>query len=233
MKHSEQLNEFSEALAKAQAVMTGAKKDAANPFFKTKYADLASCWEACRMALTANGIAVVQGNSPHPEGVQVQTRLTHKSGQWVEDDGLFVPASKADAQGFGSALTYARRYSLCAMVGIAPEDDDGNAASQSRPAPRTDDMDNGSAPTADREAALKAAVAANTFSIAAIKEGIRDGDLVKAAEAWYELDEETMRALWVAPTKYKDAPFTTREREVMKSPEFRKAHGGDNVKEAA
>lgn len=134
MKHSEQLNAISEALSKAQAVMAGAKKDAANPFFKTKYADLASCWLACKDALTGNGIAVVQGNTPHDGGVQVQTRLMHKSGQWIEDDGLFVPATKADAQGFGSALTYARRYSLCAMVGIAPEDDDGNAAAKTAPA---------------------------------------------------------------------------------------------------
>lgn len=133
MKHSEQTDALSEALSKAQSVMAGAKKDAANPFFKTKYADLASCWEACKGALTANGIAVVQGNTPHDGGVQVQTRLTHKSGQWIEDDGLFVPATKADAQGFGSALTYARRYSLCAMVGIAPEDDDGNAAAKTAP----------------------------------------------------------------------------------------------------
>ena len=133
MKHSEQTDAISAALALAQGVMAGAKKDAANPFFKTKYADLASCWLACKDALTGNGIAVVQGNTPHDGGVQVQTRLMHKSGQWVEDDGLFVPATKADAQGFGSALTYARRYSLCAMVGIAPEDDDGNAAAKSAP----------------------------------------------------------------------------------------------------
>jgi hypothetical protein len=130
MKHSEQQAAISDALSKAQAVMGGAKKDAANPFFKSKYADLASCWEACKGALTANGIAVVQGCSPHDHGVLMQTRLTHKSGEWIEDDGLFVPATKSDAQGFGSALTYARRYGLCAMVGIAPEDDDGNAAAK-------------------------------------------------------------------------------------------------------
>lgn len=94
-------------------------------------------------------------------------------------------------------------------------------------APNADDMDNGSAPTATRKAALRAAVAANHDAIIAIKEGIRDGNLSKAAEAWYEMDEDTMRALWVAPTKFpEDAPFTTKEREVMKSPEFRKAHGG-------
>src|SRR5690348_9568300 len=130
MKHSEKTDALSEALSKAQSVMAGAKKDAANPFFKSKYADLASCWLACTDALTGNGLSVVQGNTPHDGGVQVQTRLMHKSGQWIEDDGLFVPATKSDAQGFGSALTYARRYSLCAMVGIAPEDDDGNAAAK-------------------------------------------------------------------------------------------------------
>ena len=226
MKHSDSTAELSEALAKAQAVMAGAKKDAANPFFKSKYADLASCWEACKGALTSNGIAVVQGNTPHEGGVQVQTRLTHKSGQWIEDDGLFVPATKADAQGFGSALTYARRYSLCAMVGIAPEDDDGNAAAKTAPAklPEESGLSEGT-----KILRLKTAVAKNEGSIAAIKEGLRDGDLHKAAEAWYELDDQTKADLWVAPTKYADAPFTTQERDTMKSPQFRMAGGNGAI----
>ena len=223
MKHSDDTAALSEALSKAQAVMAGAKNDAANPFFKSKYADLASCWEACKGALTGNGIAVVQGNTPHDGGVQVQTRLTHKSGQWIEDDGLFVPATKADAQGFGSALTYARRYSLCAMVGIAPEDDDGNAAAKTAPAKLPEENNF----SADQKAArLKAAAIANHDSIMAIKEGIRDGKLHKAAEAWYELDDQTKADLWVAPTKFTDAPFTTQERDTMKSPAFRIAGNG-------
>lgn len=132
MNRSEAVNELTTALAKAQAVMSGAKKDAENPHFRSKYADLASVWEACREALTKNGLSVVQ--SPRLVGVgesgwlvEVETTLFHSSGQFVSDT-LAVPVTKVDAQGVGSALTYARRYSLSAFVGVAPEDDDANAA---------------------------------------------------------------------------------------------------------
>lgn len=80
-----------------------------------------------------------------------------------------------------------------------------------------------------RQAALDAAVAAHQDTILCVKEGLRDGDLVRAAEAWYELSEDEMQALWVAPTKFKNAPFTTEERTAMRSAEFRSAHGGKNA----
>jgi hypothetical protein len=133
MKTSETINEIATALAKAQASMGRAKKDATNPHFGKSYADLDACWDACQEPLTSNGIAVIQANKPTENGVTIETRLIHSSGQWIQDEGLFVPASKIDAQGFGSAETYCRRYALCAMVGIAPDDDDGNAAAQSAP----------------------------------------------------------------------------------------------------
>lgn len=133
MNTSESIKELSTALAKAQAVMAGAKRDATNPHFKSRYADLASVWEACREALTKNGIAVVQMTAQSErDEVVVVTRLCHASGEWMEGV-LNVPVTKADAQGFGSALTYARRYSLAAAVGVAPEDDDGNAAAAAKP----------------------------------------------------------------------------------------------------
>lgn len=129
MQTSEQINEIGAALAKAQAKIEGASKDSDNPYFKSRYADLASVWSACRDALTANGIAVVQ--SPEADGpkVTVTTLLTHSSGQWIRGS-LAMTATKADPQGIGSCVTYARRYSLAAMVGVCPEDDDGNAASE-------------------------------------------------------------------------------------------------------
>lgn len=133
MNTSPELDKLSPALAKAQGVIEGAAKAKENPHFRSKYADLAACWDACREELTSNGISVIQALKPSVDGITVQTRLQHSSGQFVEDDGLFLPATKHDAQGFGSALTYARRYGLCAMVGIAPEDDDGNAAAKSAP----------------------------------------------------------------------------------------------------
>lgn len=130
MKQSEQLDKLAVALAKAQSLIEGASKDKTNPHFRSKYADLASCWDACRKALTGNGISVLQAPAPADDGIVLATRLLHSSGQWIEDDGLHLPAAKRDPQGYGSALTYARRYGLCAMVGIAPEDDDGNAATK-------------------------------------------------------------------------------------------------------
>lgn len=143
---SEQLNELAAALAKAQGVIRGAAKDTVNPHFKSRYADLAAVWEACREALSANGLAVIQTPQMTGENIVLVTKLVHASGQWVEARYPVWPVQNTP-QGYGSALTYARRYSLAAMVGVAPadEDDDGNAASagppprqqqQSRPAPQ-------------------------------------------------------------------------------------------------
>ena len=125
---SESLKELTAALSKAQGVMEGAKKDSANPFFRSKYADLASVWDSCRKPLSDNGLAVVQTTDIIPEGLRLITTLLHVSGEWVSGV-LPVKPVKDDPQGLGSAMTYTRRYGLMAMVGIAPEDDDGNAAS--------------------------------------------------------------------------------------------------------
>lgn len=128
MNRSPEINELAAALAQAQGVMEGAKKDSDNPFFKSKYADLASTWEACRVALSTFGLSVVQAPEDcDGNGIRVTTTLLHSSGQWMEST-YTVPVSKDDAQGHGSAITYARRYALAAMVGVAPEDDDGNGA---------------------------------------------------------------------------------------------------------
>jgi hypothetical protein len=131
MQTSDQINELAAALAKAQGKIKGASKDADNPFFKSKYADLASVWEACRSELAANGLSIVQApRATAFDGgwvIEVETRLLHGSGQWMADS-LTLPVGKPDAQGVGSAITYARRYALASFVGVAPEDDDGNAA---------------------------------------------------------------------------------------------------------
>jgi len=150
MTTSEQINEIATALAAAQGEMGGAIKDSANPFFKSKYADLASVWEACRAPLSKHGLSVVQfpkteySGLPEPyewtskQGekrygvrvvciVSVLTRLTHKSGQWMEDVvSTMLPTG--DPQSVGSAITYLRRYALQSVAGVAPEDDDGEAA---------------------------------------------------------------------------------------------------------
>ena len=128
MQTSEQLNELASALSKAQGEITGALKSADNPFFKSKYADLAACWDAARGPLTANGLCVVQTPSTTEDGaVQVTTRLLHSSGQWIEDAMACRPA-KADAQALGSITTYLRRYGFAAICGLAQVDDDGESA---------------------------------------------------------------------------------------------------------
>lgn len=129
MQKSDSIKEISAALVKVQGSLKPAIKDSKNPFFKSSYADLASCYAACRKELSDNGIAVVQPTKDSGNGkIVVETMLVHTSGEWIMGELSLKPV-KDDPQAVGSAITYARRYGLCAMVGIAPEDDDGNAAS--------------------------------------------------------------------------------------------------------
>jgi hypothetical protein len=124
---------ISASLVKAQKGFAPALKASINPHFKSKYVDLAGCVEAVIDSLNSNGIALIQRTTEDQTGVTVETVFLHESGEMLECGKLHVPASKQDAQGFGSALTYARRYSLMSACGIAPEDDDGNAASRKGP----------------------------------------------------------------------------------------------------
>lgn len=133
MNSSGTLKELATALSKAQASIKGAKKDTDNPFFKSKYADLASVVEAIREPLSDNGLSYVQIVHDAENAAKVETLILHDSGEWLSCGPVSVPVSKADAQGFGSAMTYARRYSLSAAFGVAPEDDDGNAAAGAPP----------------------------------------------------------------------------------------------------
>lgn len=126
------MKQIASALVKAQKAFGPALKSSTNPHFRSKYADLSACVEAVIDALNANGIALVQRTSECPDGVTVTTVFVHESGETMDSGPLHVPAAKNDAQGYGSALTYARRYSLMAACGIAPEDDDGNAATKAK-----------------------------------------------------------------------------------------------------
>ena len=132
--HSEDITKLAAALVAAQAEMGPAKKNAKNPHFRSSYADMASVITASNGPLTSNGIAIVQ--IPLPSGdheVRLRTMLVHASGQSIWGT-ITIPCDKKNAQGHGSALTYARRYSICAMVGLSQEDDDGNATSAKKPA---------------------------------------------------------------------------------------------------
>ena len=127
MNQSESIAALAAALSKAQASITGALKDSANPFFKSKYADLASCWDACRKPLTDNGLAVIQTIKAGEGRAVLVTTLCHASGEWIKS---YCPILTKDdsPQGQGSGITYARRYALAAMVGLAQIDDDAEAA---------------------------------------------------------------------------------------------------------
>ena len=172
MNTSPDLDKLAVALSRAQGAIEGALKSSANPFFKSKYADLSSVWDACREPLAKNGLSVIQfpkmaftgtpeiyeWTSRQGEArvgvraicvVSVTTRLLHESGQFLEDENSALLAS-GDPQAVGSAITYLRRYSLQSVVGVAPEDDDGHAASQSngkamaqpQPPPKPENFDN-------------------------------------------------------------------------------------------
>ena len=128
MRNSESLASISPALVKAINAIEGVKKGAANPFFKSKYANLESVIEAAHDALAANGLAVMQGPGPMDGNcITLTTRLIHTSGEWIETD-FSLPAGKMDPQAAGSAITYARRYALMAMLNMPALDDDGEAS---------------------------------------------------------------------------------------------------------
>jgi len=129
------MKEIASALVKAQKEFGPALKTHTNPAFRSRYADLSACVEAVIDALNNNDIFLMQPTHECTDGVIVETIFIHSSGEQISSGKLHVPATKHDAQGYGSALTYARRYSLMAACGIAPEDDDGNNASKPKPAP--------------------------------------------------------------------------------------------------
>jgi hypothetical protein len=131
MNKSESIGKLTEALSKAQAAIRGARKDSQNPHYKSRYADLASVWDACRDALSTNGLAVMQPVHSTGQQVTVTTMLAHLSGEWVACD-LTVTAAQATPQAVGSAVTYARRYGLASMVGVAPDDDDDGEVAEGR-----------------------------------------------------------------------------------------------------
>jgi len=127
MKTSTEINEIASALSKAQAEMTGAKKAANNPFFKSKYSDLSEVMAAISTPFAEHDLSFVQGAEFTEGNISVKTRIMHSSGQWIESDTV-LPPTKNDAQGYGSAITYAKRYGLQALAGVPSVDDDGNAA---------------------------------------------------------------------------------------------------------
>lgn len=138
MRTSENINELAKAMSVAQKTMKPAIKTSTNPHFKSKFSDLSSVWDSIREPLTDNGLTLWQDVINAEKSVSVTTRIIHLSGQWVEFGPLTMPLFKTDCQAIGSAITYAKRYALCAALGVVAadennikyviEDDDGNAA---------------------------------------------------------------------------------------------------------
>lgn len=169
------MQKVSAALVKAQKAFGPALKSSTNPHFKSRYADLSACVEAVIDALNDNGIALIQRNIECESGVCVETVFVHESGESLSSGPLHVPAAKQDPQGYGSALTYARRYSLMAACGIAPEDDDGNAATSAK---------NAQKPTSKPDPAQE------------VINGVKAGDASGAATYLAGLSESAMNAIW-------------------------------------
>lgn len=189
-EQEQNMKQVAAAFIKAKRGFASAIKCATNPHFKSKYADLAACVEAVDGAFLENGIVMYQETFEDTTGVTVETVLLHESGESIRCGKLHVPASKQDPQGYGSALTYARRYSLMAACGIAPEDDDGNAASKSSKQKASEPL--------NIDAALKALRSApdlqtlKRYHEAAVKKAT--GDDVFALDAAYEVAKEVLEA---------------------------------------
>ncbi len=129
------LGKLAEALSKAQSRIQGALKDAENPHFKSNYADLESTWNACRQQLADNGLAITQTMHKVDGERILRTTLLHISGESISGDTPILLGTRQDMQALGSAITYARRYGLASMVGVAPKDDDDGEAAVGRGGP--------------------------------------------------------------------------------------------------
>jgi hypothetical protein len=132
--YSEKIDAIAPAMVKFQGECEPAKTTSANPFFKSKYSDLAEVWGTVRPHLLSNGLSVIQGASVTGKTVGVETLLLHSSGQWFKFS-LTLPCEKDTPQAIGSCITYGRRYGICAILGVSQEDDDGNAGSAPKKEP--------------------------------------------------------------------------------------------------
>jgi hypothetical protein len=175
------MQKIASAFIKAKKAFSPALKDKTNPAFRSRYADLGACLEAVNEALLENGIAVYQETHEDATGVTVETVLLHESGESLRSGKFHVPAAKQDPQGYGSALTYARRYSLMTACGIAPEDDDGNAATDTK---RRQDA---APPAQDMSPKARAG---------RITVGVKAGDAAGAAIVLANETEKTRDAIW-------------------------------------
>lgn len=224
------VDQLAAALASCQMALRGAVKDSVNPHLRNRYADLASVWEACREALAANGLSVVQGGVKCGDGWALRTTLMHASGQWVSGDvPLAIHPQKGinDMQAVGVAITYARRYGLASIVGVIQEDPDGNGAGtphgdepRSQPKPVDKPLPPPPTITAATNAELEEAIAA-----LAEWEGIVDsasdvddinGRLHSIARDSRKYTDYTKKKVWAWLVPVMEKAFYTLDRASMK-----------------
>jgi len=196
--HSEGIAKLAAALVKVACQIENPHKNSTNPAFRSRYADLAEIINTARTLLAEHGVVVVQ--SPGMDGAcaTVETMLLHESGEWIRGVAA-CPLQKADPQGVGSAITYLRRYSLAAMLGLAQEDDDGNAGS-ARPTARAAQPAPAPKPTATPEAVRKRiesaalAGAITEAEAAGALEAIADAGRMASVDEWLTAKAEAFRA---------------------------------------
>lgn len=202
---SDQIGEIAKAIAMAQAAMDNVAKNATNPHFKSKYADLAAAVDEARPAFAKAGVAIIQAPTTKGHLVRVTTLLAHGgSGQWVRST-LGMKPTKTDPQGVGAAITYARRYSLLAMTGLAPEeDDDANRASKKPTAPveRRDAMQ---PPRGERTKAdgtqMNASQARKDGDFVKLQDEVRKVDRLEDMSPWWDRNEDRISRL---PPQWQD-----------------------------
>lgn len=200
------MKNIASALVKAQKAFGPALKTSTNPHFRSKYADLSACVEAVIDALNNNGIFLLQKNYDCADGIMCETVFVHESGEMLECGIVHFPAVKKDPQGYASALTYARRYSLMAACGIAPEDDDGNAATYQPPRiERTNRSDEDIWATNVVDFKASAAISADApycnHGIMTLKEGVKDGKPYKGYTCTEKDRANQCQARWMVMSK--------------------------------
>ncbi len=205
------MNNLWKAILGVQGRVTTVKRDATNPHFKNRYTTLEAVWHTLRPAMQDEGLAAVQMPTEVTEGrLHIRTVLVHaESGETLENV-MQMPVPKMDPQGVGSAITYGCRYSLMAMLGLAPSDDDGDAARIDNPrqVERT-------APDGTPVPTLESALRDHADTVEAIRKALDEGDDGYAAQCWHELTMGEQMALWVAPSK--GGPFSTEQRRILKA----------------
>jgi hypothetical protein len=222
--HSESIQKLAAALVKIAAAVENPHKNAQNPHFRSSYADLAEIINTTRHVCAEHGVALVQSPGMSDGLCTVETLMVHESGEWIRGEAA-SPIQKQDPQGVGSAITYLRRYSLAALLGIAQEDDDGNTASERRdretgkPHPRRMGV---GAPATDKQKALVERLAKSSRLTEAEREGIHKrllGGMTKqqASDA-IEWLQETIETRDEAPEPETDGDLFGGEPEQKRAP---------------